>query len=242
VRILYDLIFPVIVVLLIFDSLGGLIRYINPATYDELLIRIDYIMFNGYPTVALEKITTPLLTELFQLAYTSYCFLPIILCATLKMKGKSAEFDRTLFLIILCFFLLYIGYILVPAIGPRYTMNHLQDIEFNGIPLRDTIDNILNSLEGIKRDAFPSGHTAVTLVMLYLAYRFQETLFWFFLPFVLALIAATVYLRYHYVIDVVAGIVLSVLTLLNWKEVSLLPGKEERRKKCRNHLICVNTH
>ena len=73
--------------------------------------------------------------------------------------------------------------------------------------------SIQNSLEGIKRDAFPSGHTAVTLVVLCLAYRFQKTLFWFFLPFVLALIAATVYLRYHYVIDVVAGIVLSVLTV-----------------------------
>ena len=111
-------------------------------------------MFNGYPTVALEKITTPLLTEVLQLAYTSYYFLPIILCATLKMKRKSTEFDRALFLIILCFFLSYIGYILVPVIGPRYTMNHLQDIELHGILLRDTITAYRTVLKASRETLF----------------------------------------------------------------------------------------
>jgi membrane-associated phospholipid phosphatase len=214
IRITYDLIYPVIAILLVFDSLGGLIRYVNPATYDDLLIRIDYLMFNSYPTVALEKITTPLITEFLQLAYTSYYFLPLILCITLKITGKNKEFERALFLIILCFFLSYVGYILVPAIGPRYTMNHLHSTDLHGLYLRDSIDSILNSLEGIKRDAFPSGHTAVTLVVSYLAYRFQKPLFWASLPFVMALIVATVYLRYHYVIDVLAGILLFVFTIL----------------------------
>ncbi|MBI4680668.1 MAG: phosphatase PAP2 family protein [Nitrospirae bacterium] len=210
---IYDIIFPVIAVLLIFDSLGGLIRYINPMTYDYLLIRLDYLIVRGYPTVELEKITAPAITELFQLAYTSYYFLPIILGIALKIKGTRREFDSALFLIILCFFLSYIGYILVPAIGPRYTMNHLQNIELPGILLRDSINRIINHLEGIKRDAFPSGHTAITLVVLYLAYRFQKTLFWIFLPVVFALVISTVYLRYHYVVDVIGGILLSVLTI-----------------------------
>ncbi len=210
---IYDIIFPVIAVLLIFDSLGGLIRYINPMTYDYFLIRLDYLIVRGYPTVELEKITAPAITEFFQLAYTSYYFLPIILGIALKIKGTRREFDRALFLIILCFFLSYIGYILVPAIGPRYTMNHLQNIELPGILLRDSINHIINHLEGIKRDAFPSGHTAITLVVLYLAYRFQKTLFWIFLPVVFALVISTVYLRYHYVVDVIGGILLFVLTI-----------------------------
>jgi membrane-associated phospholipid phosphatase len=212
-RIIYDIIFPVIAVLLIFNSLGGLIRYINPLTYDDLLIRIDYLIFNVYPTVAFEKITTPVITEILQFAYTSYYLLPFILGITLKIKGKNAEFDRALFLIILCFFLSYIGYILLPAIGPRYTMRHLQNIELRGIMFREGIDYILNTLEGIKRDAFPSGHTAIALVVLYLALRSERLLFWILFPVVIALIVSTVYLRYHYVIDVVAGIFLFVLSV-----------------------------
>jgi membrane-associated phospholipid phosphatase len=214
VRLIYELIFPVLTVLLIFNSLGGLIRYINPATYDDFLIRIDYILLSGYPTVALEKFTSPLMTEFLQFAYMSYYFLPLILCISLKIKGKKTEFEKSLFLIILCFFLSYIGYILVPAIGPRYTMNHLQSVELKGIYLRESIDTLLNSLEGIKRDAFPSGHTAVALVVCSLAFRYQKNLFWIFLPLVTAMIVSTVYLRYHYVIDVIAGFLLFGITLL----------------------------
>ncbi len=213
IRIMYDIIFPVITVFLIFDSLGGLIRYINPKTYDHLLIRMDYLLFGGYPTVALESFTHPVITELLQFAYSSYYFLPVILGAVLKIKGKDDAFNKSLFFIVLCFYLSYIGYIVFPAIGPRYTMNHLQNIELRGIFLRDIIDNTLNALEGTKRDAFPSGHTAVTLVVLYLAYRFQKPLYNIFLPVVLALLVATVYLRYHYAVDVIGGVLLAVFTV-----------------------------
>lgn len=209
----YDLVFPIMIVFLIFDSMGGLIRYINPVSYDHLLIRLDYIIFRGYPTVALEGITTPAITEVMQLAYISYYFLPVVLGVALKIKGRRAEFNRSLFLVILCFFLSYAGYMLVPAIGPRYTMEHLQSVELHGIFLRDAIDSALNAIEGIKRDAFPSGHTAVTLVVLYLAYRFQRSLFWIFLPVVSTLLISTVYLRYHYVVDVIGGILLFAFTI-----------------------------
>jgi membrane-associated phospholipid phosphatase len=210
---IYDIVFPVIAVLLIFDSLGGLIRYINPRTYDHILIQIDYIIFGTHPTLFLEQFIHPVFTEILQLAYTSYYFLPLILGIILKVRRKNAEFDRSIFLILLCFFLSYIGYILVPAIGPRYTMNHLQNTELDGILLRNIIDGTLTRLEGIKRDAFPSGHTAVTLVILSLAYRFQKSLFWIFLPVVIALLISTVYLRYHYVIDVMGGIILFAFTV-----------------------------
>ena len=208
-----DVILPVLVVVLVFDTLGSLIRHINPSTYDHFLIQLDYMIFNVHPTVALERFTAPVATELLQLAYISYYFMPIILGVTLKIKGKETEFNRTVFLIILCFFLSYIGYILVPAVGPRYTMNHIQNTELHGIFLRDAINSTLNTLEGIKRDAFPSGHTAITLVVLYLAYRFQRLLFRIFLPFVLGLIISTVYLRYHYVVDVAAGVLLFAFTI-----------------------------
>ena len=219
-----DIIFPVAAVMLIFNSLGGLVHNINSLTYDHVLIRLDYMLFGMHPTVALERFTTPVLTEILQFAYASYYFLPVILGVTLKMEGKEAEFHRSVFLIILCFFLSYIGYILVPALGPRYTLNHLQSVELHGIFLRDVINDTLNSLEGIKLDAFPSGHTAVTLTVVYLAYRFQKTLLRIFLPLALALVISTVYLRYHYVVDVLAGILLFMFTIYigekyyNWWE------------------------
>ena len=214
IRLVYDLIFPTFSILVIFDSLEKLVHYINPRDVDPLLIRMDYMLFGGYPTVMFEDVMAPLLTDILQVAYSSYYFLPITLGAVLISRKNHAAFDRSLFLIMLCFYLSYIGYMLMPAIGPRYTMAHLQNSELGGLFLAGHIQDILNRLEGVKRDAFPSGHTGIALTVLYLAFRFEKGLFRVFLPFVLALIFSTVYCRYHYVVDVLAGVFLALITIL----------------------------
>ncbi|MCE5195096.1 MAG: phosphatase PAP2 family protein [Nitrospiraceae bacterium] len=210
----YNIIFPLVSVLVLFDSLGWVVHHVNPKDVDPFLIKFDYMMFGVHPTVALEKIINPVLTDIFQLSYTSYYFLPIILGIALIKGKKDKEFDRSLFLVLFCFYLSYIGYILMPALGPRFTIDHLQTQELQGFLITEPIQKLLNDLEGIKRDAFPSGHTAVTLTVLYLSYRFKRILFWIFLPLVAGLVFATVYCRYHYVVDVIAGIVLAILTIM----------------------------
>lgn len=208
----YDLVLPTVSILLIFDSLQRIVHPVNPRDIDPLLIRLDYLLLGTYPTVALERIMMPLLTDILQIAYSSYYFLPIILGARLLLRRDPA-FDRALFLIMLCFYLSYAGYLLAPALGPRFTMNHLQTQDLEGWMLAGPIQEILNRLEGVKRDAFPSGHTGIALTVLYLTYRCDRRLFPWFLPFVGALVFATVYCRYHYVVDVLAGVLLTVVTV-----------------------------
>jgi membrane-associated phospholipid phosphatase len=210
----YHLIFPTVSILAIFDSLELIVHYINPRDIDPLLIKLDYLLFKGHPTVMLERIINPLLTDLLQIAYSSYYFLAITFGAVLLIRKDEKAFDRSLFLIMLCFYLSYAGYLLFPALGPRFTMNHLQSIDLKGLVLTQPIQELLNRIEGIKRDAFPSGHTAIALIVLFLSYKFEKKLFLLFLPFVAALVFSTVYLRYHYVVDVLAGIALTALTLL----------------------------
>jgi membrane-associated phospholipid phosphatase len=76
-----------------------------------------------------------------------------------------------------------------------------------------TIQEVLNMIEGVKRDAFPSGHTAIALTVLYLAFRYVRKLGWIWLTPVILLVVATVYCRYHYVVDVIGGIILTIVTL-----------------------------
>ena len=125
--------------------------------------------------------------------------------------GRRAEFEEALFGIILCFYLSYLGYLLVPAVGPRFTLQHLQTSGLQAGPFITSLQEILNRLEHNKTDAFPSGHTAIALVSLIYAWKLREKLlFRLLVPVVLALLVSTVYLRYHYVIDVIAGIALAV--------------------------------
>lgn len=83
-----------------------------------------------------------------------------------------------------------------------------------GLFLADYINNFLKSLEGIKRDAFPSGHVGISLLILILIYRYNKKFFWLLLFPVLMLILSTVYCRYHYFVDVLGGILLTIVTLV----------------------------
>lgn len=214
---LFDLLhsfYPIIFIPFIFNSLSRLIPYVNPYPIDPFLIRIDYHIFSNHPTILLEKITFPLLTDIFQLAYTTYYFLPTLLAVIFYQKKNQEIFDTYVTTICLTYYLSYIGYIFFPAVGPRFTLAHLQCVELKGLFLANPISEILNLLEELKYDAFPSGHTAVMLVTLSYSLKLSRKTFLLFLFPTILLIFSTVYCRYHYFIDVVAGIVLAFFSIL----------------------------
>ncbi len=206
---------PIVFIPIIFNSLGGLIAGIGPRQYDNVLIRIDYALFGGHPTVWMEQFNDVLLTGLLQTAYISYYFMPISLALVLFFRKNRDSFDSAVFAILLCFYLSYVGYLLVPAVGPRFTLSHLQTADLPAGPVTLWIRQTLDGLEHNKTDAFPSGHTAVALVTLVYSWKSREkVLFLILTPAVAALIVSTVYLRYHYVVDVIAGVLLAALTVL----------------------------
>lgn len=209
-----SVIIAVITVLTVFNSLGGIISGMHATTFDAGLIAADHAIFGVHPTVWLERLINPQLTSLLQFAYISYYFIPVSLGVVLIGRGRFAKFEEVLFGILLCFYLSYIGYLLVPAIGPRFTLSHLQTMDLQVSPFIQSIQDVLNGLEKNKTDAFPSGHTAISLISLYYAWKEREKiLFAVLIPLVTGLIISTVYLRYHYVIDVIAGIALTGLTI-----------------------------
>ena len=209
----------VLAVSLVFNSLGPLIAGIHAATIDPFLIAVDLRIFGAHPTVWMERLISPALTAALQFAYISYYFIPLSLGIVLIARGRFGEFEEVLFGILLCFYLSYLGYLLFPAIGPRFTLSHLQTGDLQVSPFIQTIQEALNNLEKNKTDAFPSGHTAVSLMSLYYAVKMGEKkLVTVLIPTVAALLISTVYLRYHYVIDVIAGAALTGLTM------ALAPG------------------
>jgi len=76
------------------------------------------------------------------------------------------------------------------------------------------VRDLLNLLEGIKRDAFPSGHTSAILITVFYAFQFTPGMSSLFLEMAGLMILSTLYLRYHYVADVLAGVLLAPLCLL----------------------------
>lgn len=190
-----------------YKELSYLIPLIHPRDFDVELAMIDYRVFGAHPTVWLERVTWPPLTEVFQISYATYYFWPIILGALLWRRRWFDKYHFWVFVIVFGFYLSYLGYIIIPATGPRFLpmIRDAQSGPLTGVWLYQTIRETLDKAEGITRDCFPSGHTELTLLTLYYARKFHRRLFrWMIVP-ASALIISTVYLRYHYVVDVAAG-------------------------------------
>ncbi|PYT07514.1 MAG: hypothetical protein DMF60_06915 [Acidobacteria bacterium] len=184
------------------------------------------------PTVWLERFTWPPLTEVLQLTYSSYYLLPVILGVVLWRSGRFGEFHFWVFIVVLGFYLSYLGYITVPAIGPRFLPEivQAQTKPLTGIWLFQPVRAMLDRAEGITRDCFPSGHTELTLLVLYYAHRFHRKTFWWLLPLGTGVILSTVYLRYHYVVDIVAGALLMAAIVMMANPVYRLLGGNEARE------------
>jgi membrane-associated phospholipid phosphatase len=204
---------PVFFVIVIYELLGGIIPYLRPDV-DTLLMKIDLFFFGVHPTIWLERLFVPWLTNILALAYASYYFIPVILIVILYFWGKEEEFSVTISTLLLGYYLSFVGYITMPTIGPRFTLASLQHIPLEGGGVSGSVIHILNVVEGTKMDCFPSGHTQMTLISLWFAFRYRRPLFWIYLPIDILLIFSTVYLRYHYVIDVIAGFAFAGITLL----------------------------
>jgi membrane-associated phospholipid phosphatase len=203
--------YVLIVVPLNFMNLKGVIHGINPHNYDQLLIEIDHWIFGVNPTQWLQKFINPWLTEYLQWAYMSYFLIPIVLGIILYKSKNYKAFRISATVILTAFYLSYLGYLVVPAIGPRFTLSH--QVPLKGVLLTTQLKSLLNILEPSPHDCFPSGHTAVALVCVFLAARYNKKLFFIYLIAVSSLIIATVYHRYHYVIDLIAG---TLLALFSW--------------------------
>lgn len=194
-----------------YKELTYLIPRIHPRDFDSVLAAIDHRIFGVHPTVWLERFTWPALTEVLQLTYSTYYFLPVVLGVVLWKTDSLEKFHFVVFVVVLGFYVSYLGYIAVPAIGPRFlaSIAEAQTTQLTGLLFFQPVRRLLDSAEGITRDCFPSGHTELTLLVLYYARKFHRRTFWFLLPFGAGIVLSTVYLRYHYVVDVVAGVVVA---------------------------------
>jgi len=200
---------PILFIVFIYESLGNLIQYLQP-DIDPWLIQIDFSIFGVHPTLWMEQWIVPWFTDIMSLAYLSYYFIPVAFIVVLYLKGRMVEFERSIFVLAFGYYVSFIGYILFPAIGPRYAMAHLYSIPLEGSFITDLVRDTLNALEHNKRDVMPSGHTQMVLMALFLAHRYEKVLSYVFLPMICGLILSTVYLRYHYVIDLMVGVALAI--------------------------------
>ena len=225
IRIFYDW-YPAPLIFFSFKEIYVMIQSLGRPDFDQVLITIDHWLFGVNPTVWLQQFAMPWITEVLQIAYASFYILMITTGLEPYLRKEHDKFSFIMFTFLYGFFLSYVGYLFVPGIGPRFTLHNFTTLnnDLPGLFCTDALRDFINAGESIprgvvnaaalaQRDVFPSGHTEMTLLVMYLAAKFRLKSRYVLYVFGTLLIIATVYLRYHYVIDVIAGAAFMVFTV-----------------------------
>lgn len=187
----------------------------NPRVLDAQLLAFDLRVFGWEPAIAWDRFVTPATTEWFAFFYFGYFFLlashVLPMLFTARDRHLLAEFTLGFFCV---YALSHVLYAVVPGYGPY---RHLAGTFANELPATGrwmkTVLDLVGSA-GAMKDIFPSLHTGGPTFIAVFAFRhrarpiFRRT--WPITAFATAnIVVATMFLRWHYLVDVVAGVVIA---------------------------------
>lgn len=179
---------------------------------DAWMASADRWLFGGAdPLELLEPLISRPLSEWLAFSYSFYAVLfPLVLGAVL-MRGGPVALRESAFVLGGALLIGYVSYSLIPVKGPVLSRTFSVSLE---LYLLASVKEAMMDATRITWDCFPSMHTCCSVVLGWSAFRHARALFWWLLPIVASIPFACVYLRYHYVVDVLAGLALAVVLIV----------------------------
>jgi membrane-associated phospholipid phosphatase len=207
------LVWPVALTPLFYMELATLNQLLFPGYHDAIVQRWEETLFGVQLSVkASDWIPSLWFSEMLHVGYVSYYLVvPAALISSWTAGGRDG-LERAAFTTALGFFLCYLCFAVFPVAGPRYDFPRIDGPPSEGVVF-GIVHRILESGSS-KGTAFPSSHVAATLSAWLSAGAVNRRAFWLLSPFAIALTLGTVYGRFHYGVDAVAGVVFAIVAFL----------------------------
>jgi len=202
---------PGLFVMSLYFELGVVIPHVHPLDdyrYDRVLQAFD-VRVLGDPAAFFAGMGSRWLSDVLAICYTAYYPLLVVVPATLYARGAYAEFRTAAAIILSAFLITYAGYCLFPALGPHVLFDGPRAPVLDGYGFARRAYAALRSVHVEPPDAFPSGHTLMAVLVPALAWRWTRRLFVWVTILGAGMVMATLYLRYHYLLDVIASLALA---------------------------------
>ncbi len=179
---------------------------------DQTVIDLEARVFGVQPTLWLEHLVRPWLTEWMMFAYVIYIPLYPIVCGLLwRRHGRDAA-ELCFFSVGLANVACDLGFILFPVAGPMAYMGDAYTVPLEGWVFT-SLGELVRAKAHFPGGSLPSPHCAAATVLWGMTYRYDRRVFWGLSPVILTLYVSTFYGRYHYVTDAVTGIALALVVL-----------------------------
>jgi hypothetical protein len=194
-------------------ALGPLLPALNSKLLDPELLGIDNFLFGKTPAVWLEPFVNRASVEWFGFFYYSYYVLLGLFVVGALLFDQGQRRYELLLATALVFSIGHVGYTFVPGAGPYACPELHFDRALVGGMWWQRVEQAVK-VGGAQYDIFPSLHTAVSVLMGLHAHRYRHTspFRWCYLAtwvWVGNILISTVFLRWHYGIDLIAGMALA---------------------------------
>ncbi len=181
----------------------------TPVGRDAAISAIDRVLFFGNdPVELLQAIIVKPLTEWLAFSYSFYGVMYPLCLGALLAAGGRAGLRTGVTALSLGFAVTFISYTLIPVKGPVLFRTFSVPLDYY---ILEDLKIAMMDQTRITWDCFPSFHTAGSVLMSWACWRHARRVFWATLPMVVSIPFACVYLRYHYVTDVLAGLALALV-------------------------------
>ncbi|RPJ00837.1 MAG: phosphatase PAP2 family protein [Candidatus Aminicenantes bacterium] len=182
---------------------------------DDRVLAWEQALFGFQPVVAVQKFYTIPLSEWMFFVYVFYIVIyPVLGAVIFFRRGEEANEDY-LFQLSLVNLACGLGFILFPVASPM----HWEKVRaLLTEPLTAGVFGVI--AEWIRANihqaggSIPSPHCAVATVMWFMALKYTRRGFHLLAPIILSLYASTVYGRFHYLSDTIAGIATGIIVIL----------------------------
>jgi membrane-associated phospholipid phosphatase len=197
--------FPFLLLCACYYSLySSLILRVNPHLADATLAKIDARLLGTQPSFLLEPLLCPWLTDSLYAVYFSHVvFFPGV-ALYFYLKKEEKKFRRLMMGFLTIMIMGTISYLLVPAVGPETFFADQYRVDLHGHTLSRSVNYII-SMARVGNDCFPSLHVGIPLLISFYMRDYLRKLFVPVLIYVACMCFATIYLRYHYLVDVLAA-------------------------------------
>jgi membrane-associated phospholipid phosphatase len=205
--------YPHLFFLFCFEELAFLMTLVTPQWQDAKLIAFDYWLTGVHPSVWLEQFATPFRDDVMQLVYFTYFTYLLIVGLVLYLRKDWRGYWSAMTYSMAGYTIGYFVAMFFPIEAPWFAMANWWKGPLPGGPFTAMM-GFIEHYGRVRGAAFPSAHVTGATAALWAAWVYRRWLFWLLLPLYLGMCFSTIWGRYHYCADVLAGIITGTLGYL----------------------------
>ncbi len=174
---------------------------------DPVIAGLEQKIFHCQPSLLFQGMFPgPVFRECMYFGYFSYYLMIFAVCFILTRSSLEMG-KRAVFFVVTGFYIFYLFFSIFPVAGPQYYFGR-PEYASDGFSVFSSLMIFIQEVAERPTAAFPSSHVAMACIVLILASWKSTKLVLILFPFVVLLFFSTVYIQAHYLIDVLAGILI----------------------------------